>query len=168
MAALTAAPASLQWPTGRCSSRGSSDRWTAYLARLARNRAQIARELGKRWRYMDSRELNGGRGDASSDGLSLDCILVRRRSSCAVCRALDCNLIPALPSSRIMPRIPSPRGGRPEACRLAGWVRRLRARVAPRSREASGTDLGTLRSLREELARPRRLTPARQKRGPEF
>lgn len=28
---------------------------------------------------------------------------------------------------------------------------------APHSREASGTDLGTLRSLREELARPRRL-----------
>ena len=78
-------------------------------------------------------------------------------------------LIPALRTSRTMPRIPSPRGGRPEACRLAGWVRRLRARVAPRSREASGTDLGTLRSLREELARPRRLhKPARQKRGPEF
>ncbi|VVT60506.1 hypothetical protein BOSE62_110206 [Bosea sp. 62] len=63
---------------------------------------------------------------------------------------------------------PSPRGGRPEACRLAGWARCLRARVAPRSREASGTDLGVLRPLREELARPRRLTPARQKRGPEL
>jgi hypothetical protein len=50
-------------------------------------------------------------------------------------------------------RIPSPRGSHPEACRLAGWVRRLRARVAPRSREASGTDLGVLRPLREELAR---------------
>jgi len=40
---------------------------------------------------------------------------------------------------------------------------------APHSREVSGTDLGTLRSLREELARPRRLhKPARQKRGPEL
>ena len=70
-------------------------------------------------------------------------------------------LIPALRTSRMIRRIPSPRGGRPEACRLAGWVRRLRARVAPRSREASGTDLGTLRSLREELARLRRFKPAR-------
>jgi hypothetical protein len=39
--------------------------------------------------------------------------------------------IPALPTARIMPRIPSPRGGRPEACRLAGWVRRLRPGLQP-------------------------------------
>ena len=41
------------------------------------------------------------------------------------------HLIPSLPTTRIIPRIPSPRGGRPEACRLAGWVRRLRPGLQP-------------------------------------
>ena len=39
--------------------------------------------------------------------------------------------IPSRPTSRIIPRIPSPRGGRPEACRLAGWGRRLRPGLQP-------------------------------------
>ncbi len=114
-----------------------------------------------------------GRALAGTDPLAtFACYAVGRRrgrSHFPLPTRIAHKLIPALPPSRIMPCIPSPRGGRPEACRLAGWVRRLRARVAPRSREASGTDLGTLRSLREELARPRRLhKPARQKRGPEL
>jgi hypothetical protein len=79
--------------------------------------------------------------------------LATARNRTLVRHRCELQLIPARRTSPMIHRIPSPRGGQPEACRLAGWVRRLRARVAPRSREASGTDLGVLRPLREELAR---------------
>ena len=55
---------------------------------------------------------------------------------------------PALSCPRPSPK----RGGRPEVCWRLGEGRRLRAGVTPCSREASGTALGTLRSLCEELA----------------
>ena len=84
--------------------------------------------------------------------------------------ALAPNLSPPPQPPAYSPR-PSPkRGGRPEVCQRLGGGRRLRAGVTPRSREASGTALGVIRPLREELARvPRRPAPWRNgtRRGEE-